>query len=80
MISEALALLFSILTAHHKYSLCDQEKWQQSIQMQLSKQQKIISNFFALFLKFPLIFEHFLKQYDPHSSFISEITDCKGLG
>ena len=48
--------------------------------MQLFKQQKIISNFFALFLKFPLIFEHFLKQYDPHSSFISEITDCKGLG
>ena len=51
VISEILGLFANILIANHKYSLCNRENKQQSIQMQLSKKQNTISEFFALLLK-----------------------------
>ena len=39
----------------------------ESIQMQLSKKQKSLSEFLFPFLELRLIFEHFEKKDDPHS-------------
>ena len=39
----------------------------QSIQMQLSKKQKSLSEFLFPFLELRLNFEHFEKKGDPHS-------------
>ena len=43
--------------------------------MRLSQKQEIFWQFFFAFLKSTLNFEHFSKKQQPHSSFISEITD-----
>ena len=43
--------------------------------MPLSQKQETFSEFFFAFLKSTLNFEHFAKKEEPHSSFISEITD-----
>ena len=39
VISEILALFVNTLTVDHKYYLCNMENLQQSIQMELSKNQ-----------------------------------------
>ena len=43
------------------------------IQMQLFKKQKVFQNFCSAFLKCRTNFEHFQKQKDPHSWYVSEI-------
>ena len=43
--------------------------------MRLSQKQEMFSQFFFTFLKYTLNFEHFPKKEEPHSRFISEITD-----
>ena len=43
--------------------------------MRLSPKQEICSEFFFAFLKSTSNFEHFPKKEEPHSSFISKITD-----
>ena len=48
--------------------------------MQLSQKQKPFSQFSSRFLQSSLIFEHFQKKDDPHSSDISDITDPKKHG
>ena len=48
--------------------------------MQLSRNQKTLSQSFALFLKSKSNFKHFEKKDDPHILCISEITDCKRQG
>ena len=45
--------------------------------MQLPQKQEIFSEFFFAFLKSTLKFEHFAKKQQPHSCFLSEITDGK---
>ena len=45
--------------------------------MQLSEKQETFCQFFFAFLKSTLNFEHFPKKENPHSSFISEITDSE---
>ena len=45
--------------------------------MQLSKKQITLLQCFSAFLKSRSNFEHFEKKNDPHSLFISEITDCE---
>ena len=48
--------------------------------MRLSQKREIFSQFYFGFLKAALNFEHFPKKEQPHSSFISEITDAnKGI-
>ena len=45
--------------------------------MQLSKQQKKFSEFFAAFLKYIINFEHFEKEDDPPRFFLFEITESE---
>ena len=52
----------------------------QPIQMQLSKKQETLAEFFSSVLKSRSNFEHSEKQDDPHRSCISEITDCERDG
>ena len=77
LVCEILALFVNILTANHKDSLCSKEKLQQSIQMQLCKKPKALSEIFVSYLKSRSTFEHFQKIDDPQSLCISEITDCE---
>ena len=65
----------STLSADGKFSLLNRDKLTQSIQTQLSPKEKTFSDFFSAFLKSTLNFEDFLKEDDPHSWYISEITD-----
>ena len=50
VIFEILGVFVNILTADHKYSVCNRDNLQQSIQMQLPQKQATLSVFFALFL------------------------------
>ena len=68
------------LTANDKYSFCNSENLLQPNQMQLCKKQKILSQFFAAFLKFTSNSEHFEKESDRHSFCISEIRNCQRHG
>ena len=43
--------------------------------MRLSQKQEIFCKFLFPFLKSTLKFEHFPKKEEPHSVFVSEITD-----
>ena len=63
------------LTANDKYSLNSKDKWMEKLQMHLSQKENYFSQFFSLFLESALNFEHFQKKDDPHSLYISEITD-----
>ena len=47
----------------------------QTFQMHLSQKENNFSEFFSPFFESALNFEHFKKKDDPHSLFISEITD-----
>ena len=62
VISEIVALFVNILTADHKYSLCNTENLQQCINMQLFKKQKVLFKLCALILKSASNFEHFSKK------------------
>ena len=72
VISEIIGLFVNTLTVDDKYSLCNSENLCKRNQMQLSKKQKSFSQFHAPFLKPASIFEHFEKEDDPHSLYISE--------
>ena len=48
--------------------------------MHLSKRQQTFSYLFSAFLEVELNFEYFQIKDGLHSSFILEITDCKGRG
>ena len=70
VISEIAALFVYILTADHKYSLCNTENLQQCINMQLFKKQKIIFKFCALILKSASNFEHFFRKYEASLAYV----------
>ena len=57
--SKFLLVLFNTLTADEKYSLYNKKNLLQPIQLQLSKKQKICSQFFHGYLKCTSNFEHF---------------------
>ena len=66
----------STLSTDGNYSLLNRDNLTQPIQMQVSRKERTISEFFFAFLKSNLNFEHFQKKKDePHSWCISEITD-----
>ena len=48
--------------------------------MKLCLKQKMFEEFFSPFSESSLNFEHFEKKDDPHSSFISELTDYEKRG
>ena len=80
VIYEILGLFVNTLNAEVWDFLRYSENLQQSIQMQLSNKSKIFSEIFTPFLKFTSNFKHFEKKDDPHSLFISGITDCETRG
>ena len=77
VIYKIVRLFVNALTAHEKHYLRNRDNLTQSIEMQLSQKQKPFSQLFFAFLKSILIFTHFRKKEDPHSSCISEIKDCE---
>ena len=77
VVSEILGLVVNTLAADDKYFFRNSENLPQLIQMQLSKNQKPFSQFFATFLKFTSNFEDIEKCDDPYSLCIPEIKDCE---
>ena len=65
------------MIADDKYSLLNRDNLMKPIQMDLSQKQKAFSEFFFTFSNSKLNFEHFFKKEDPHSEYISEITDSE---
>ena len=55
------------MTADDKYSLLNRDNLKQPIPTHLSQKQKAFSQFFLVFSKSTLTFEHFQKKDDPHS-------------
>ena len=68
------------LTADDKYSLLNRDNLTQPIRTPLSQNDKAFSPFFLPFSKSTLNFEHFQKNDDPRSLFISEITHSEKRG
>ena len=62
------------MIADDKYSLSKRDNLMQPIEMHSSQKQRAFSEFFFVFWKSTLNFEHFQKKDDNHSWFISEIT------
>ena len=62
------------MTAIGKCSLPNRDNLMQPIHMQLSEKLKTFSQFFPAFSKSSWSFEHFQKEDDAHSLFISEGT------
>ena len=63
-----------------KCSLPNSDNLMEPIHMQLSQTLKTFSQFFSLFSKSRLNFEHFQKKDDTQSLFISESTACEKGG
>ena len=74
MLSKFLRLLVKTLTDDEKYSLLYRENLTQPIQILLSQKRKTFSQFFSVFSKSTLNFEHFQKKDHPHSLIISQMT------
>ena len=55
------------MTTDDKYSLLNRDNLTQPIPTQLSQNKKAISQFFLVFSKSTLNFEHFQQKDDPHS-------------
>ena len=55
------------MTVDDKHYLLHRDNLTQPVQMQLSKGQKVFSQFFFAFLKSILNFKHFPEKDDPHS-------------
>ena len=77
LIWKVLKLFLKPLTGRDMYSLRNRGNLQQPFQMQLSQKQEIFSEYFFAVLKSTLNFEHFSKKEQPHSRFISYITDAE---
>ena len=60
-------MFVNTLTVDEKHYLLNRDNLKEPIQMQLSKQQKILSEISFGFLNSLLNFKHFLQKDDPHS-------------
>ena len=79
-VSEILEVFVNTLTAAEHYSLGRRKYLRRPIQLQLSKKQKKLSEFFAVYLKSTLNFEHFEEKDEPDSLRVFEIRGCKSCG
>ena len=68
------------MTVVDKCSLPNRDNLMTPIHMQLSQKLKAFPQFFLAFPKSRLNFEHFQKEDDAHSLFISEGTACEKRG
>ena len=75
MLCKILSLFVNTLTPDGKYPVLNRDKLTQPLQIQLSEKEKSFSEFFPLFLKSTLNFQHFRKEDHTHRRCISEITD-----
>ena len=75
-----LRLFVSTLTVNDKDYLLNGENLTQSIQIQLSQNQRIFRIFFLAFLKPILNFKHLPKKDDRHSGCIAGNTSSKKYG
>ena len=64
---QSLISVCYTLTADDQYSLRKRDNLTQPIRTQLFQKQKDFSQYFLVFLKCTLIFEHLQKKYDLHS-------------
>ena len=67
MIHKILRLFVNTLTANDKVYLLNGENLAERINIQLSQQQKALSQFFFAFLKSIINFQRLPKKDDPHS-------------
>ena len=74
VLCKFLRLLVKTLTGDEKYSLLYRENLTQPIQILLSQKRKFFSQFFSIFFKSTLNFEHFQKKDHPHSQCGFQIT------
>ena len=66
VISKILRPFVNTLTPAEKYCLDNRKALKKPVQIQLSKELMIFSEFFAAALKFPFNFEHFNEKVEPH--------------
>ena len=74
-----LVLLVNTLAVNEKYPVVNRDNLTISIQMQLSKEDEVFSQFSAAFRKYSLNFEQFKSKDDPDSFCISQITDSENV-
>ena len=67
MIHQILRLFVNTLTVNNKHYLLNRHNLRQPIQMLLSEEQNTFSEFFFVFLKSILNFEHLTNKGDPRS-------------
>ena len=79
LICKVLGLFVNPLTAGEKYSLLNRGNLLQHFQIHSYKKRKIFCEFFLIFSKFRVNFEHFQKKDDLHSWCIFEFTDSEIL-
>ena len=75
-----LRIFLNTLTADDPYFLFNRYNLTPPVQIHLSKNQEILSQFFSAFLKSRLCFEYFQIKDGPYSLCISEFRDSKRLG
>ena len=75
-----LGVFRKTLTSNDKYPLRDCVNLLSPIQMQLSLQPTIFSDFFVPLLESTSNFKHFEKEDDSHSYFIWDIRHCERVG
>ena len=73
-------MFVNTLTADDQYSLLNRDNLTQPIRTKLFEKQKPFSEFFLVFLKSTLNFEHLQKKGDLRSRFISEIKHSEKRG
>ena len=67
VIRKMLRMFVNTLTVNDKHYLLNRDNLTQPIQIELSQNQKIFSEFFLAFLKSILNFQHLPKNDDSHS-------------
>ena len=77
LICKVWRLFVNPLTADDKYSLLNRGNLLQNFQIHLYQKRKIFCEFFLMFCKFRVNFEHFQTKDDPHSWCIFEFTDSE---
>ena len=80
VICKISRLFPNTLSGVGKYSLFNRDYLTQPSQMQLSRKQKTVSEFFSAFLKSSLNFEHFQKKDDSHSLGLSKFPESEKQG
>ena len=73
-------LFVNTFSADDQYSLLSGDNLLEPIQMDLSHKQKTFSGFFLAFFNSTTNFENSQKKDDPHSLYISKITDSQIRG